>query len=116
MLIPDCLDYTSVLLTAVFRGSSTAVVSVPTLPDNIVEGEENFTAVILVPLDAATTYRVTRGSPATATVVINDDDSKFSAFNISCHCQMYLNYLARRLQFAQMLTVSFSVYEFINAV
>ncbi len=79
MLIPDCLDYTSVLLTAVFRGSSTAVVSVPTLPDNIVEGEENFTAVILVPADATTTYRVTRGTPATATVVINDDNSEFSA-------------------------------------
>ena len=75
----DGPDYTSGLLTAVFRGSSTAVVSVPTLPDNIVEGEENFTAVILVPVDATTTYRVTRGTPATATVVINDDDSKFSA-------------------------------------
>ena len=79
MLIPGGPDYTSGLLATTFRGSSTAVVSVPTLPDSIVEGEENFTAAILVPLDATTTYRVTRGTPATATVVINDDDSKFSA-------------------------------------
>ena len=75
--VPDSgLDYTGGLLTAAFRGSSTAVVPVPTLHDNIVEGEESFTAALLVPLDATTTYRVTRGTPATATVVINDDDSK----------------------------------------
>ena len=76
MLIPDGPDYTSGVLTTAFRGSSTAVVLVPTLPDNIVEGEENFTAAILVPVDAATTYRVRSGTPARATVVINDDDSK----------------------------------------
>ena len=80
MLIPDCLDYTSSLLTAVFRGNSTAVVPVPTLPDYIVEGEESFTAAILVPVDATVVYRVTRGSPARATVMIIDNDSKFSAF------------------------------------
>ena len=68
------------VLTTVFRGSSTAVVPVPTLPDNIVEGEESFTAVIIVPVDATMAYRITRGSPATATVVIIDNDSKFSAF------------------------------------
>ena len=91
----DGPDYTSGLLTAVFRGSSSAVVSVPTLHDNIVEGEENFAAVILVPLDATMTYRVRSGTPATATVVINDDDSKFSScmfpaifmciLSIACH-------------------------------
>ena len=76
MLIPDGSDYTGGVLTTAFRGNSTAVVPVPTLPDNIVEGEESFTAAILVPVDATTTYRVTSGTPATATVVINDDDSK----------------------------------------
>ena len=77
MLIPDSgLDYTGGLLTASFRGSSTAVVPVPTLHNNIVEGEESFTAVILVPVDATMACRVRSGTPATATVVINDDDSK----------------------------------------
>ena len=76
MLIPDGPDYTSGVLTTVFKGSSTAVVPVPTLPDNIVEGEENFTAAIVVPVDATTNYRVESGTPSTATVVINDDDSK----------------------------------------
>ncbi len=80
MLVSDSgPDYTSGLLTAAFRGSSTAVVPVPTLPNNIVEGEENFTAAILVPLDATLACRVTRGTPATATVVINDDYGKLSA-------------------------------------
>ena len=100
MLIPDGPDYTSSLLTAVFRGNSTAIVPVPTLPENIVEGEESFTAVILVPVEATMAYRVTRGSPATATVVIIDNDSKFSA---KC---TYLNYLATRLQFTRCLAVS----------
>ena len=76
MLIPDGPDYTSGVLTTAFRGSSTAVLPVPTLPDNIVEGEESFIATILVPVDATMTYRVRSGTPATATVVINDDDSK----------------------------------------
>ena len=76
MLIPDGPDYTSGVLTTAFKGSSTTVVPVPTLPDNIVEGEENFTAVIVVPVDATMAYRVRSGTPATATVVINDDDSK----------------------------------------
>ena len=81
MLIPDSgLDYTSSLLTAVFNGSSTAVVSVPTLPDDIVEGEENFTAIIIVPVDATTTYRVTRGTPATATVL----RTQMTAKGVSC--------------------------------
>ena len=74
---PDSgLDYTGGLLTAVFKGSSTAVVPVPTLTNSIVEGEENFTAVIVVPLDATMACRVRSGTPARATVVINDDDSK----------------------------------------
>ena len=102
ILIPDGPDYTSSLLTAVFRGNSTAVVPVPTLPDYIVEGEESFTAAIVVPVDATMAYRVTRGSPATATVVIIDNDSKFSAI-IKC---TYLNYLATRLQFTHCLAVS----------
>ena len=102
MLIPDGPDYTSSLLTAVFRGNSTAVVPVPTLPDYIVEGEESFTAAIVVPVDATMAYRVTRGSPATATVAIIDNDSKFSAI-IKC---TYLNYLATRLQFTHCLAVS----------
>ena len=77
MLIPDSgLDYTGDLLTAAFRGNSTAVVPVPTLPNSIVEGEENFTAVIVVPLDASMACRVRSGTPATATVVITDDGSK----------------------------------------
>ena len=76
MLISDGPDYTSGVLTTAFRGSSTAVVPVPTLPDNIFEGEESFIAVIIVPVDATRTYRVRRGTPAAATVVINDDDSK----------------------------------------
>ena len=77
MLIPDSgLDYTGGLLTASFRGNSTAIVPVPTLHDNIVEGEENFTAVILVPVDATMACRVRSGTPSTATVVITDDGSK----------------------------------------
>ena len=83
MFIPDGPDFTSSLLTAVFRGSSTAVVPVPTLPDYIVEREESFTAAIIVPVDATMAYRVIRGSPARATVVIIDNDSKFSAI-IKC--------------------------------
>ena len=76
MLIPDASDYTGGVLTTAFRGNSTAVVPVPTLPDNIVEGDESFTAAILVPVDATMAYRVRSGTPATATVVITDDDSK----------------------------------------
>ena len=63
-------------MTATFSGSSTAVVPVPTLTDNVLEGTENFTAVIQVPPDTTTNYRVTRGSPDTATVEIMDATSK----------------------------------------
>ena len=63
-------------MTATFSGSSTAVVPVPTLTDNVLEGTKNFTAVIQVPPDTTTNYRVTRGSPDTATVEIMDATSK----------------------------------------
>ena len=81
LLIVDGADYTGGLLNATFSGSSTAVVQVPTLPDDLVEGVENFTAVILVP--AETTCNITAGSPDTATVQINDEDSKLIQ---NCEC------------------------------
>ena len=83
MFFVDGADYTGGLLTATFSGSSTAVVQVPTLPDDDVEGVESFTAVIQVPAETTQDYRVTAGSPDTATVLINDDDSKLIQ---SCEC------------------------------
>ena len=59
-----------------FSGNNTTVVPVPTLLDNVFEGEETFTVAILVPADATRKYRVTRGKPETATIAIIDDDSK----------------------------------------
>ena len=76
LLITDGADYTGGLLTATFNGSSTAVVQVPTLQDDLVEGVESFTAVIQVPAETIRDYRVTAGSPDKATVQINDNDSK----------------------------------------
>ena len=73
LLIADGPDYTGGLLTATFRGTSTASVQVPTLSDNVLEGLETFTGVIQEPPDP----RVTRGSPDTATVNIFDATSKF---------------------------------------
>ena len=72
----DDADYTGGLLTATFSGSSTAVVQVPTIPDDLVEGVENFTAVIQVPAETTRDCRITAGSPDAATVLINDKDSK----------------------------------------
>ena len=76
LLIVDGADYTGGLLNATFSGSNTTVVQVPTLPDDLVEGVENFTAVIQVPAETIRDYRVTAGSPDKATVQINDNDSK----------------------------------------
>ena len=59
-----------------FSGNNTTVVPVPTLPNNVFEGEETFTVAILVPVDTIRKYRVTRGSPETATIAIIDDDSE----------------------------------------
>ena len=64
-------------MTATFSGSSTTSVPVPTLSDNVLEGEETFTGVIQVPPETTNDYRVTRGSPDTATVNIFDATSKF---------------------------------------
>ena len=75
-LIADGPDYTGGLLTATFSGSSTAVVPVLILTDNVLDETENFTAVIKVPADTTRDYKVTRGSPDTATVVIIDTTSK----------------------------------------
>ena len=73
-------------MTATFSGSSTAVVPVPTLTDNVLEGTENFTAVIQVPPDTTTNYRVTRGSPDTATMEIMDATSKWLTLCLSMFC------------------------------
>ena len=73
-------------MTATFSGSSTAVVPVPTLTDDVLEGPENFTAVIQVPLDATTNYRLTRGSPDSATVEIMDATSKCLTLCLSMLC------------------------------
>ena len=89
LLIIDGADYTGVLLTATFSGSSTAVVQVPTLHDDDVEGAENFTAVIQVPAETTRDYRVTAGSPDTATVLINDDESKLIQ-----SCELFSVYFA----------------------
>ena len=77
LLIADGPDYTGGLLTATFSGSSTTSVRVPTLPDNVLEGLEYFTVVIQVPPETPTNYRVTAGSPDTATVNIIDATSEF---------------------------------------
>ena len=78
LLIADGADYTGGLLTATFSGSSTTSVRVPTLPDKVLEGLETFTGIIQVPPETTTNYRVTAGSPDTATVNIIDDTSVFS--------------------------------------
>ena len=78
LLIADGADYTGGLLTATFSGSSTTSVRVPTLADNVLEGLETFTGVIQVPPETTTNYRVTAGSPDTASVNIIDDTSEFS--------------------------------------
>ena len=78
LLIADGADYTGGLYTATFSGSSTTSVRVPTLPDNVLEGLETFTGVIQVPPNTTTNYRVTAGSPDTATVNIMDATSEFS--------------------------------------
>ena len=67
-------------MTVIFNGSNTAVVQVPTLSDEVAERVENFTAVIEVSTNTTMDYRVMRGSPDTATVQINDDDSKRIGF------------------------------------
>ena len=77
LLIADGADYTGGLLNATFSGSSTTSVRVPTLPDNVLEGLETFTVVIQVPPETTTNYRVTAGSPDTATVNIIDATSEF---------------------------------------
>ena len=78
LLIADGADYTGGLYTATFSGSSTTSVQVPTLPNNVLEGLETFTGVIQVPPETTTNYRVTAGSPDTATVNIMDATSEFS--------------------------------------
>ena len=78
ILIADGTDYTGGLYTATFSGNSTTSVQVPTLPDNVLEGLETFTGVIQVPPETTTSYRVTAGSPDTATVNIIDATSEFS--------------------------------------
>ena len=78
LLIADGADYTGGLYTATFSGSSTTSVQVPTLPDNVYEGLEYFTGVIQVPPDTTTNYRVTAGSPDTATVNIRDATSELA--------------------------------------
>ena len=77
LFIIDGADYTGGLLTATFNGSSTAVVQVPTLPDDDVEGVESFTAVIQVSAETIRDYRVTAGSPDKATIQINDNDRNY---------------------------------------
>ena len=63
-------------MTVIFNGSNTAVVQVPTLSDEVAERMENFTAVIEVSTNTTRDYRVMHGLPDTATVQIDDDDSK----------------------------------------
>ena len=81
-------------MTATFSGSSTAVVPVPTLTDNVLEGAENFTVVIQVPPDTTTNYRITRGSPDTATVDIMDSTSKWLTLCLSMFCAGYKDTMA----------------------
>ena len=72
----DGEDYTGGVYNVTFVGSNTATVPVPSIDDDTVEGVENFTAVIRVPSDTQRDHMVTRGSPDTAIVEINDNDSK----------------------------------------
>ena len=78
LLIADGADYTGGLYNATFSGSSTTSVPVPTLPDDVLEGLEYFTGVIQVPPESTTNYRVTAGSPDTATINIMDATSECS--------------------------------------
>ena len=63
-------------MTATFNGSSTTSVQVATLPNEVAESVKKLTAVIHITANATKDGRVTRGSPDTATVQIDDDDSK----------------------------------------
>ena len=90
-LIVDGADYTGGLYTATFRGSSTTSLRVLTLPDNVLEGLEYFTGVIQVPPNTTTNYRVTAGSPDTATVNIIDATSEFIIHaTLSSYMQFYM--------------------------
>ena len=62
---------------------------VPTLPDDVLEGLEYFTGVIQVPPETTTNYRVTAGSPDTATVNIID---AISEFVIHAHWSNYIKF------------------------
>ena len=74
--IADGLDYTGGLLTATFSGSNITSVPVLTLPNEVAERVKKLTAVIHITANATRDGRVTHGSPDTATVQIDDDDSK----------------------------------------
>ena len=69
-------DYIGEVYNVTFDGSNIATVPVPSVDDDLVEGVEEFTAVIRVPNDTQREHLVTRGSPDTATVEINDNDSE----------------------------------------
>ena len=70
-------DYVGEVYNVTFDGSNMATVPVPSIDDSIVEGVEDFTAVIRVPNDTQREHLVTRGSPDTAIVEINDNDSEW---------------------------------------
>ena len=78
LIVDGATTYTGGLYNATFSGSNTTSVLVPTLPDNVLEGLETLTGVMQVPPEITTNYRVTAGSPDTATVNIMDATSKFS--------------------------------------
>nr|WNS50027.1 Na-Ca exchanger/integrin-beta4-like protein [Halisarca dujardinii] len=67
-------DYLGEVYNVTFEGTNVAVVPVPSIDDDLVEGVEEFTAVIVVPADTQREHLVTRGSPDTAVVEINDND------------------------------------------
>jgi len=68
------VDYDSGPYTVTFSsGQTRAPFVVPINDDNILEGDENFTVAIV---GNALPDVVTRGSPASTTVIIVDDDGK----------------------------------------
>ena len=72
----DGEDYTGGVYNVTFVGSNMATVPVPSIDDDMVEGVENFTAEIRVPSDTQRDHMVTRRSPYTAIVEINDKGSR----------------------------------------
>ena len=98
-------------MTATFSGSSTTSVQVATLPNEVAERVRKLAAVINITANATRDGRVTHGSPDTATVQIDDDDSKLIVL-ISIHIlamQSHRNYFTPPLAVTFQCMIMFSL-------